>query len=416
MLVLPGVIDVHTHTRVASDEEPDRFFQDSVAAAFGGTTTFLAFNNPGTGSPRTHSLIDDIRGWRAATDSDSAVDYGVSLVVTPDEQEALGELPAAVDAGVPTFKAFMVYDFGVSDAALSRLLGLAATAPRPARGPLRGSRRARVAHSRAAGCRQDRRRAITPTRGQISSRRPARTRQSGWRAPPTRRCTSSTFRVPQRSGRRSRRARGRPAGIRRDVPALPGARRVALRPAARGSVQVRHLAAAAASRPTALRCGPAWPTGRWRWWRLTTCRTASRSKSRPGASRSTRSATAGRASRRCWRSSTAKASPRAGSRVERMVDLLSTTPARLFGLNTKGAIEVGKDADLVIFDPAERRTITRGRAPPHLRLHAVRGHGGDGRRGQHARSRRVRRARRPLRRPARLRPVPGAPLGLALVS
>jgi len=124
MLVLPGVIDVHTHTRLASDEEPDRFFQDSVAAAFGGTTTFLAFNNPGTGSPRTHSLIDDIRGWRAATDSDSAVDYGVSLVVTPDEQEALGELPAAVDAGVPTFKAFMVYDFGVPDTMLSKMLAL----------------------------------------------------------------------------------------------------------------------------------------------------------------------------------------------------------------------------------------------------------------------------------------------------
>ena len=50
LLVLPGAIDVHTHTRVASDAEPDRFFQDSVAAAFGGTTTFLAFNNPGTGS------------------------------------------------------------------------------------------------------------------------------------------------------------------------------------------------------------------------------------------------------------------------------------------------------------------------------------------------------------------------------
>ena len=50
LLVLPGVVDVHTHTRVATDAEPDRFFQDSVAAAFGGTTTFLAFNNPGTGS------------------------------------------------------------------------------------------------------------------------------------------------------------------------------------------------------------------------------------------------------------------------------------------------------------------------------------------------------------------------------
>ena len=47
---LPGAVDVHTHTRVASDAEPDRFFQDSVAAAYGGTTTFLTFNNPGTGS------------------------------------------------------------------------------------------------------------------------------------------------------------------------------------------------------------------------------------------------------------------------------------------------------------------------------------------------------------------------------
>jgi dihydropyrimidinase len=43
--------------------------------------------------------------------------------------------------------------------------------------------------------------------------------------------------------------------------------------------------------------------------------------------------------------------------VERMVDVLSTTPARLFGLPTKGAIEVGRDADLVLFDPAARRTI-----------------------------------------------------------
>jgi dihydropyrimidinase len=43
--------------------------------------------------------------------------------------------------------------------------------------------------------------------------------------------------------------------------------------------------------------------------------------------------------------------------VERMVDVLSTTPARLFGLRSKGAIEVGRDADLVLFDPAARRTI-----------------------------------------------------------
>jgi dihydropyrimidinase len=43
--------------------------------------------------------------------------------------------------------------------------------------------------------------------------------------------------------------------------------------------------------------------------------------------------------------------------VERMVDLLATTPARRFGLDRKGAIEVGRDADLVLFDPAARRIV-----------------------------------------------------------
>jgi dihydropyrimidinase len=43
--------------------------------------------------------------------------------------------------------------------------------------------------------------------------------------------------------------------------------------------------------------------------------------------------------------------------VERMVDLLSTTPAQLFGFGSKGAIEPGLDADLVLFNPSATRTI-----------------------------------------------------------
>ena len=43
--------------------------------------------------------------------------------------------------------------------------------------------------------------------------------------------------------------------------------------------------------------------------------------------------------------------------IERMVDLIATTPARLFGLERKGAIEVGRDADLVLFDPRSSRTL-----------------------------------------------------------
>jgi dihydropyrimidinase len=117
LLVLPGVVDVHTHTRVATDAEPDRFFQDSVAAAFGGTTTFLAFNNPGTGASAAaeRSLLAGLQEWRATTQSDSAIDYGLSLAISGRMDDPIAELPAIVDAGVATCKAFMVFDFRLDD-------------------------------------------------------------------------------------------------------------------------------------------------------------------------------------------------------------------------------------------------------------------------------------------------------------
>lgn len=43
--------------------------------------------------------------------------------------------------------------------------------------------------------------------------------------------------------------------------------------------------------------------------------------------------------------------------VEQMVELLSTAPARIYGLPNKGAVQVGFDADLVVYDPKAQYTI-----------------------------------------------------------
>jgi dihydropyrimidinase len=40
-----------------------------------------------------------------------------------------------------------------------------------------------------------------------------------------------------------------------------------------------------------------------------------------------------------------------------MTEVLSRTPARLFGLEGKGRIEAGADADLVLWDPSAIREI-----------------------------------------------------------
>jgi dihydropyrimidinase len=117
MLVLPGVIDVHTHLRLPDIDHPDRFRQDTTAAAHGGTTTVLSFNNPGTGISEAGagSLLRGLEEFRDRTVGESPIDFALSAVVSGQQHDPIGELPALIEAGIPTFKAFMVYDFRLAD-------------------------------------------------------------------------------------------------------------------------------------------------------------------------------------------------------------------------------------------------------------------------------------------------------------
>src|SRR5262249_48499476 len=76
--VLPGGVDVHTHLRLPTPEAPDRLYQDTVAAACGGTTTVLSFIE----QPRGGSPLGTLDKWRQGAASEAAVDYGFHVILT----------------------------------------------------------------------------------------------------------------------------------------------------------------------------------------------------------------------------------------------------------------------------------------------------------------------------------------------
>jgi len=98
-LVLPGIIDAHTHPVYLDDIE-----SLPRTAAFGGVTTVIhyAYAKPGDG------LLDTIRRFREEAEATSILDFALhGALFDPANQSH--EIPAAVEAGVTSFKMFMTY-------------------------------------------------------------------------------------------------------------------------------------------------------------------------------------------------------------------------------------------------------------------------------------------------------------------
>jgi dihydropyrimidinase len=357
LLVLPGVIDVHTHTRVASDEEPDRFFQDSVAAAFGGTTTFLAFNNPGTGAEQTGSLPSDISVWRRQTDSDAAIDYGLSLVLQPTHHDLEREIPAAVERGVPTFKAFMVYDFALPDAAMK--IALRATADfhglLEVHGEDKQALETNIADLLAAGS--------TQPRFHAQSRPPYVEAGGTQRAMDMARAADAPVYFVHVSCRAALDEIGRARAAGQPVFAETCPHFLALDESRYAAADVECAKYVISPPLRSLDDRDAlWDALRDGGLDLVA---TDHVPDRAAIEKQLHGQPFDEISNGAPGIETllaivySEGVQRGRISVERMVDLLSTTPARLFGLNSKGSIEVGKDADIVLFDPQERRTITQ---------------------------------------------------------
>ncbi len=105
--VIPGAIDAHTHMELpfGGTSAKDTFETGSRAAAFGGTTTILDF----APQPKSGSLREGLDDWLARAEGHAVVDYGMHMMMSDVNDVSLAEMDGLVAEGVPEFKLFTAY-------------------------------------------------------------------------------------------------------------------------------------------------------------------------------------------------------------------------------------------------------------------------------------------------------------------
>jgi dihydropyrimidinase len=120
--VIPGGIDVHTHMELpfGGTFAKDTFETGTRAAAFGGTTTIVDFAVQSRGK----SLREGLDAWHAKAEGNAVADYGFHMIMSDVNDDTLGEMDQLVAEGVPDFKLFTAYPgvFFSDDAAIFRAM------------------------------------------------------------------------------------------------------------------------------------------------------------------------------------------------------------------------------------------------------------------------------------------------------
>src|ERR1700691_1542345 len=120
--VFPGGIDVHTHLDMpfGGTTSADDFETGTRAAAFGGTTTLIDFAI----QYKNQTLRTAFDTWMQKASGKAVCDYAFHCIITDLTGAQLDDMSALVHEGVTSFKLFMAYPgvFMLDDASIFRAL------------------------------------------------------------------------------------------------------------------------------------------------------------------------------------------------------------------------------------------------------------------------------------------------------
>ncbi len=125
--VLPGGVDPHTHLDMpfGGTVTIDDVESGQISAAFGGTTTHVDFII----QPPGNSFTEAFEEWKAKANGKQVIDMGYHMAVTDlKEGGTLEELATLPDQGITSYKLFMAYKGAlmVDDETLFRVMQVAA--------------------------------------------------------------------------------------------------------------------------------------------------------------------------------------------------------------------------------------------------------------------------------------------------